>query len=185
MAKETQKTQLYTRYPISSVFTYNGITVLHYLLGGTGIALGYRFSWAGSTLGLLYLAFAFVQMYVIMPLTVCPTCVYYRMKGACCVSGLNVISSRIAKEGNLKDFAKRGTGLFCHNNVYMAALIIPLIAMIPALIINFSWVLLAIFLAVLGLLVFRIFVIFPKTACVHCRAKNACPNAQAMGLSSR
>jgi hypothetical protein len=35
------------------------------------------------------------------------------------------------------------------------------------------------------LLVFRIFVIFPQIACVHCRAKNICPNAQSMGLSSR
>ena len=41
-----------------------------------------------------------------------------------------------------------------------------------------SWKLLVIFLAVIGLLVFRFFVIFPRIACVHCRAKNICPQAQ-------
>jgi hypothetical protein len=54
--------------------------------------------------------------------------------------------------------------------------------MIPALILNFSLVLLTILLAVVGLLLYRFFVIFPKIACVHCSAKNLCPNAQAMGL---
>jgi hypothetical protein len=78
------------------------------------------------------------QMYVIMPLTVCPNCVYYRMNDARCISGLNVISKRIAKEGDPKDLPKRGEGLFCHNNLYMAALVVPIIAMIPALILNFS-----------------------------------------------
>ena len=45
--------------------------------------------------------------------------------------------------------------------------------------------LLGIFLAVVGLLVLRMFAIFPQIACVHCRAKNICPNAQAMGLSNK
>jgi hypothetical protein len=67
----------------------------------------------------------------------------------------------------------------------MAAKVVPIIAMIPALILNFSFLLLAIFLAVVGLLLFRIFVVFPQIACVHCRAKNICPNAKAMGLSKQ
>jgi hypothetical protein len=40
-----------------------------------------------------------------------------------------------------------------------------------------------IFLAVLALLLFRFFVIFPKVACVHCYAKNRCPNAIKMGMA--
>jgi hypothetical protein len=67
----------------------------------------------------------------------------------------------------------------------MAAKIFPIIATIPALILNFSWLLLTIFLVVTGLMVYRIFVIFPQVACGHCRAKNICPNAQAMGLSNK
>ncbi len=177
------RTHAYTRYPLSSLLIYNGVTVLHYLLGGIGIMLGYNFSWGAYLLGFLYLAFAFIQMYVLMPLMVCPNCVYYKWENARCISGLNLVSKRVAREGDVKDFARRGEGLLCHNNLYMAAKIVPIVVMIPALIFNFSLTLLAIFLAVIGLLVFRIFVVFPKVACVHCRAKNICPNAQAMGLS--
>jgi hypothetical protein len=64
----------------------------------------------------------------------------------------------------------------------MAAKLIPIIAMIPALILNFSILLLALFLSVVGLMLLRVFVVFPKIACVHCRAKNMCPNAIAMGI---
>jgi len=52
--------------------------------------------------------------------------------------------------------------------------------MIPALILNFSFLLLALLLVVGGLLLFRFFVVLPKTACAHCRAKHECPNAKAM-----
>jgi hypothetical protein len=186
MSSQREKAQVYTRYPLSSFLIYEGATILHFVLGGVGIILGYSFSsWAGYIVGSAYLVFAFVQMYVIMPLTVCPNCVYYRMNDARCISGLNIISKRIAKEGDLKDLTKRGEGLFCHNNLYMAALVVPIIAMIPALILNLSLVLLLIFLAVVGLLLFRIFVVFTRIACVHCSAKNVCPNAKAMGLQDK
>ena len=177
------KIEVYTRYPLSSVLIYNGATVLHFLLGAMGIILGYSFSWAGYVFGSVYFALAFLQMYVIMPLTVCPNCVYYRRKDSLCTSGLNLVSRKIGKEGDVKDFAKRAEGLFCHNHLYMAALIIPIIAMVPALILNFSLSLLAILLAVVGLLLFRFFVLFSITACVHCAAKYKCPNAEAMGLA--
>ena len=183
--KET-KAKLYSRYPLSSVLIYNGSTVLHFLLGGIGITLGYSFSaWAGYAFGALYLVLSLVEMYVVMPLTVCPNCVYYRVKGSLCVSGLNILSKKIAKEGDLKDFPGRAQGLFCANNLYMASLIIPVLAMIPALIANFSVVLLLIFLAVLGLLLFRFFIIFPRIACLHCCAKYECPQAGAMGVRNR
>jgi len=67
----------------------------------------------------------------------------------------------------------------------MAAKVVPIAVMLPALFLNFSILLLALFLGVLGLMLFRIFVIFPKIACVHCRAKNICPNAKSMGLSNQ
>ena len=117
-----------------------------------------------------------------MPLTVCPSCVYRRIKGALCIAGLNVLSARMAKEGPKKDFPKRAHGLFCANNVYMASLMVPIAAMIPGMIFNFSGLLLLVFLIVAGLLVFRFFVIFPKVACLHCKAKHVCPQAGAMGV---
>jgi hypothetical protein len=131
---------------------------------------------------LLYLAFAFAQMFVIMPLTVCPNCVYYGMENGLCPSGLNVFSQRIAKEGDPQDLPKRAQGLLCHNNMYLASLIGPILVMIPALILNFSILLLVIFLAVVGLLLFRFFVIFGKIACLHCYAKYECPNAERSGV---
>jgi hypothetical protein len=73
----TARAKLYIRYPLSSVLIYNGSTILHFILGGIGIALGYRFSsWAGYTFGILYIALSLLEMIVFMPLTVCPTCVY-------------------------------------------------------------------------------------------------------------
>ena len=183
MQPEKTKAKLYTRYPLSSVLIYNGSTVLHFLLGGIGIALGYGFSsWAGYTFGAVYLVLAFAEMYVLMPLKVCPNCVYYKAQDSLCVSGLNIISKRIAKAGDPNHFAKRAEGLLCPNNLYLASLIVPIVGIIPALIINFSIVLLSIFLALVGLLLFRFFVIFPKLACLHCAAKFKCPQAGAMGV---
>jgi len=180
------KAKLYSRYPGLSVFIYNGSTILHFLLGGVGIILGYRFSsWAGYTFGILYLIFSFVEMYVVMPISVCPNCVYTRAKDWLCISGLNVISKKIAEEGDLKDFPRRAQGPFCPNNLYLGSLIVPIVALIPALIVNFSVVLLLIFLAVMGLLLFRFFILFPRIACLHCRAKYECPQAGAMGVRSR
>ena len=177
------KAKLYTRYPMSSVFIYNGSTILHFLLGGIGIILGYGFSsWAGITFGSLYLVLSFVEMYVIMPLAVRPNCVYYHAKDSLCISGLNILSKKIAKGGDLKNFPRRAEGLFCPNNLYLASLIIPILAIGPALFVNFSVVLLFIFIAVVGLLLFRFFVIFPKIACLHCSAKHRCPQAGAMGV---
>ncbi|UCD22446.1 MAG: hypothetical protein JSW22_02080 [Chloroflexota bacterium] len=92
------------------------------------------------------------------------------------------MSRKIAKEGNVKDFPSRAKGLFCSNNLYIASLIIPIIAMISALILNFSLLVLIILIVVVGLLLFRFFVIFPKIACVHCRSQNICPQAQSMGF---
>lgn len=184
MSVETaEKVKVHARYPRSSVLIYNGTTILHYLLGGLGIILGYNFLKIGYPAGLLYIVFAFVQMYVIMPLVVCPNCVYFRMDKGLCTSGMNVISRKITRQGNLEDFPGRAKGILSHNKLYMAAKIFPILAIIPALIINFSLVLLVVFLAVLGLMLFRIFVLFPKIACIRCAAKKDCPNAQSMGLN--
>ena len=175
--------QLYKRYPLTSVLNYNGTTVLHYLLGCYGIILGYGFSIPAYVLGFVYLGFAVVQMYLLMPLMVCPNCAYYRMEHSRCISAMNLLAKRISSPGDAKDFAKRGEGLLCHNNLYMAALISPIVIMLPAVIVNFSVLLLAVFLGTIGLFLYRIFIIFPKVACVHCYAKQHCPNAISMGLN--
>jgi hypothetical protein len=178
-----KRAELYKRYPAANILIYHGSTVLHFVLGGIGIALGYSFAgWAGTLFGASYLVLALAEMYVLMPLAVCPNCVYYRMGEAVCISGLNRVAQKIARAGDARDFPKRAQGALCPNNLYMASLVVPLIAMLPALAMNFSFLLLALFLAVLGLLLFRFFVIFPKLACLHCHAKFKCPQAEAMGV---
>ncbi len=177
-----KKAKVYKRYPKSSLLIYNGTTISHFLLGGIGIILGYNFSIYAYIVGVIYLLFAFGEMYVLMPLKVCPNCVYYRMKDSLCVSGMNIVSRRIAREGNPKDFPNRAKGICSPNNLYMASLIFPIIAIIPALIINFSVVLLVIFLVVVGLMLFRFFIIFMKISCIHCIAKYTCPQAGQMGV---
>ena len=179
-----KKLNLFTRYPLSSILIYNGATVAHFVLGGIGIFLGYT-SWIGYLLGSLYLAFSFIEMYVHMPLKVCSNCVYYMLDNSLCVSGLNMVSRKVAKEGSVKDFPSRGKGPLCPNNLYIASLVIPIIAIIPALVLNFSLHVLVILLIVVGLLLFRFFVIFPKIACVHCRAQNICPQARSMGFGKK
>ena len=183
VSKDMPKAKLYTRYPWSSIIIYNGSTITYYLLGGMGIVIGYGFSPLAAWLfGSSYLVFSFVEMYVIMPLTVCPHCVYYRMGKSLCISGLNTVAKKIAQEGNQKNFANRAKGLFCFNNMYIASLVIPILAVIPVLFVNFSVPLLIIFLALIALFMFRFFVIFLKIACLHCAAKYACPQAGSMGV---
>ena len=176
------KAKLYSKYPMSSILIYNGSTILHYFLGGIGIIVGYKFSLISHIFAYLYFAFSFLEMYVVMPLTVCPNCVYFRLERSLCISGLNVVAKILAKEGKPEDFQKRAKGLLCSNNLYLASLLIPIMAIVPALIMNFSFLLLAIFLSLVGLILFRFFVIFPKIACLHCRAKFKCPQAQSMGV---
>jgi hypothetical protein len=182
MDKPKQKAILHKRYPKSSLFIYNGTTFFHFLLGGLGIIIGYNFSPYSLIFGVIYMAFAFGEMYILMPLKVCPNCVYYRMEGSLCVSGMNIVSRKIAKRGNPKDFPNRAKGLFCPNNLYMASLIFPIIALIPALIVNFSPILLLIFIGIIVLLLFRFIIIFMKISCVHCIAKYKCPQAGQMGV---
>ena len=120
------------------------------------------FSWLGILFGIMYIGFAFGQMYFVMPIAVCPNCVYYRLNNSLCASGMNIFSRKMAKQGDLRNFSNRSKGVFCHNNMYLAALFIPIIAMIPALIFNFSYLLLAMFIIVLGLLLFRMMILFRK-----------------------
>jgi len=179
--QQNPKPEVYTRYPLSKLLLYNGVTAIHFLLGGIGIIMGYG-SWIGPLIGGLYLVFSFAEMYVVMPLKVCPNCPYYGMENSLCISGLNLVSRKVATQGDIKDFPNRAKGTLCHNNMYIASLVLPIILMIPALIISFSWLVLTLLLVVVALLLFRFFVMFTKVVCLHCAAKNICPNAISMGI---
>lgn len=177
-----EKKQTYIYYPLSSVLTYNGVTVAHFLLASYGLYLGYGQGVIGTLIALVYGLFAFGQMYVIMPLQVCPNCAYFRLKDGRCISALNLLARLIAKPGNPQHFTRRAEGLLCHNNLYTGVLILPVPLLAIGLILNFSLTLLVIAAVVTGLLLIRFFVLFPKVACAHCVAKQKCPNAARMGL---
>jgi len=174
---------VYNRYPLISVAIYNFVTVLHYVLGFIGILFAFNFSGSGKIISTVYISFAFLQMYVLMPVMVCPNCVYTKKPNMLCISGLNILARKIFTDGDISKFGNRGKGILCHNNLYLAAKVLPLLVILPFLFINFSFTLLIIFLLVMGLLLFRVFYIFRKIACNRCLAKNICPNAKSMGLS--
>ena len=81
---DTVSVKALKRYPRSSVLLYNGTTDAHFLLGGLGIIIGYDLAWYGWTAGLAYMVVAFAQMYLMMPMVVCPNCVYYRLEDGTC-----------------------------------------------------------------------------------------------------
>jgi len=171
----------FTRYPPKNILLFNSLTILYYLLGGIGLMIAYE-NWWGFWLGALYFLFAFSQMYLVLPLIVCPSCIYTRIENALCMSGLNTLSQRLAPRGRSQDFQKRRKGLLCHTNLYLAAFLIPILGIAPGLFISFSFGLFLIILALIVLVGVFFLVIYPKNSCGFCRAKEICPNAKAMRI---
>jgi TRAP-type C4-dicarboxylate transport system permease small subunit len=64
----------------------------------------------------------------------------------------------------------------------MASLFLPVVLMAPMLWFDFSYPLLALLISVIGLLIFRMTILFRLVACCHCYMKTSCPNAKAMGI---
>jgi hypothetical protein len=180
------KAELYNRYPISSVFIYNASTILHFAIGGLILCYTNRFVGSlGIVFGLLYFLFAFVEMYVTMPLQVCKNCVYFKLAGGLCISGLNVIAKKIARPGKPSDFPKRAAGPLSPNNIYIFNLAFPILCGIPILIFNFSYPLLFLEVFLVALLTVRFFFIIPQLACLHCQSKFVCPQAGQMGVREK
>ncbi len=161
------KNAVYQRYPIQSVAIYNLVTVFHYGLGYVGILFAFDFSTIGRIIATVYISFAFIQMYILMPILVCPNCVYTNKPNMLSISGMNIFARKLFTNGNVNNFGSRGKGILCHNNLYLLAKVLPLLIILPFLFINFSFTLLIIFFLVLGLMLFRVFYIFQKIACNH------------------
>jgi hypothetical protein len=174
---------IHSRYPASSVVLYNGTTVVHFGLATAGLVVVFsRWPLVGWLLGGVYCVFAFAQMYLVMPLAVCPHCAYRTMSAARCVSGLNLLSGRFSRVRSPEEFGRRGEGALCHNNLYMAALVAPLALVLAGLLFNYSLAGLVVLLVLAGMMAFRYFILFKRIACPHCAARGRCPNAKAMGI---
>ena len=180
------KAVLYNNYPFSSVLTYNASTILHFLIGGLIISYSnWFFGATGTIAGLLYIVLSIFELYVLMPFQVCKNCVYFRLEGGLCVSGLNLVAKKIAKKGDPSDFPKRAEGLFCPNNLYVFSLVFPILCGVPILILDFSFTLLFLESFLFVLLIARFFFIIPRMACVHCLSKFVCPQAGQMGVREK
>jgi hypothetical protein len=181
-----EKAELFKKYPLSSSVVYNGATVIHFLVGGLVISFADRFIGPlGGILGLVYILFSFLDMYVLMPLQVCKNCVYVRLDQAVCISGLNIVARKFMRGGNPSDFPRRARGLLSPNNFYLFSLLFPVACGIPILIFNYSVTLLLLETSLFILLVTRFAWIIPKLACVHCLSKFVCPQAGLMGVREK
>jgi hypothetical protein len=171
-------------YPLRDVALYNGITLLHFGLAALGLLIAYdHWPLLAWVLAIAYLVIALGQMYVVMPLVVCPACVYATMPGSRCVSGMNLLVARLRLTAPAEEFeARRTRGMLSHNKLYMGSLIAPIPLLAVGLVLNFSPLGLVVLLAVVALLAFRVVVVFKRRACPHCAAKGRCPNAKAMGI---
>jgi hypothetical protein len=172
-------TCLRRRFPLWQVGALNGLTAAQYLVGCAAIVLAYRrFPIVGLPVGLAYLVFAVAQHYVLMPLTVCPGCVYRAVRDGRCPSGLNVVSALLCEgSATAGEFQQRTRGALCSSWLAQASWLAPLPLVVPGLVLFFSATaaLLAALVAVLAL-VRRLVV---RTAvCPRCLARRWCPEGR-------
>jgi hypothetical protein len=179
-AAEAPNSGSFRQYPLWRVLGLNGLTLLHYSIGCAAVALSYRsHPIIGWPVALAYLVYAVVQLYVLMPLVVCPACVYSSIRDGRCASGLNVISARFGRSATAwGGFEQRAQGALCQSSLCLLSLVLPLPLAVPGLVMSFSWTGLALTLAVAALAGVRLAYIVPRAVCSRCLARRWCPAAQ-------
>ena len=174
----------FRRYPLWRVLVVNGLTVIHYVAGASAIVFAYpNHPILGWPIGLAYLVYAMVQLYVLMQLLVCPGCVYRSIQGGRCPSALNLISARLRAPAQMAGFETRAQGALCQSSLCLWALLVPLPIALPGLVISFSWAGLAFSLRVATLTMVRLAGVFRLVVCSHCLARRWCPVAKARRLA--
>jgi hypothetical protein len=178
---ETPGSRSFKRYPLWRVLGLNGLTVAHYLVGCGAILIAYRsYPILGWPIGLAYFVFAVVQLYVLTPLVVCPGCVYRTVRGGRCASGLNLISARLCSPSpGAMGFEERSHGVICESSLCLWSLVLPVPLALPGLALSFSWLALALMVAVAMLTVIRLAVVVRRATCPHCLARRWCPVVRA------
>ncbi len=171
----------FRRYPLWRVLCLNGLTVLDYVVGCAAILLAYRsYPIVGLPVGLAYLVFAVVQLYVLMPLVVCPGCVYRTVVNGRCPSGLNLISARLCPPSpNALEFRERAHGALCQNSLCLWSLVLPVPLALPGVILSFSWLAVVLTATVAVLAVLRLSKVGRRAVCAHCLARRWCPVVRA------
>jgi hypothetical protein len=172
-----QPSLLLRRYPLWRVLCLNGLTVAHYVIGCVAVLVAYRsYPLLGWPIGLAYLVFALVQLYLLMPLVVCPGCVYRTVHGGRCARGLNVVSARLCSSSTgLTGFRERSHGAFCQSNMCLWAWALPVPLALPGVCVSFSWQALTLTTAVSVLTILWLTVTVRRVVCLHCLARRWCP----------
>ena len=167
----------FRRYPLWRVLCLNGLTVGHYFLGCGAILVAYRsYPLVGWPLGLAYLVFAVVQLYVLMPLVVCPGCVYRSVRDGRCPSGLNLISARLCPpSASAIEFRERTHGTLCQSSLCLWSWVLPVPLALPGLAVSFSWLAATLTAIVTALTVIRLALVTKRAVCSHCLARRWCP----------
>lgn len=179
-----QQSRSFRHYPLWRVLLTNGLTVGHYVVGASAIVVAYpHHPVLGCPIGLAYFVYATVQLYVLMPLVVCPGCVYRTIRGGRCPSGLNLISARLSRAAaptaGTAGFEARNQGALCQSSLCLWSLVAPLPIALPGLVLFFSWTGLAVWLAVAVLAAVRVGGFYRLVVCSHCLARRWCPVARA------
>jgi hypothetical protein len=78
--------------------------------------------WWGVSIGSVYLVFALVEMYLLMPLKVCPDCPYYSLENSLCISGLNVVSRKLTRGGNIIKYVRTVLWVIDHRHLRLLCL---------------------------------------------------------------
>jgi hypothetical protein len=176
-ADQTPASKAFRRYPLWSVLCLNGLTVAHYAVGCAAILAAYRshpvIAWP---VGLAYFVFAIVQLYVLMPLVVCPGCVYRTVPGGRCASGLNLISARLCPpSASAIEFQERTHGLLCQSSLNLLSWVLPIPLALPGLAASWSVKAAVLTAAAAVLTVVRLAAGARHARCSHCLAQRWCP----------
>jgi hypothetical protein len=179
-AADQAKSTSFRRYPLWRVLCLNGLTLVQYTTGSVAIALAYPSSpLLGLPVAAGYFVFAMVQLYVLMPLIVCPGCVYRTISDGRCASGLSVISARLcAPSVAAAGFEERVHGALCQSSLCLWSLVLPVPLALPGLALWFTWLGLGLTVGVAVLAVVRLVVIARRSVCSHCLARRWCPAAR-------
>ena len=154
------------RYPTGTVLLSNALTFLTWTIGAYIIwtALGIAFS-------LLFIAYCILIELNLLRRS-CVSCYYY---GKTCFSGRGRCCSALFKRGNAGDFAGREiTWVDMLPDILVS--VIPITCGIGVMIVDFSWLVLALLLALVGLTTMGNALVRGRLACKYCRQRTlGCP----------
>jgi hypothetical protein len=153
-------------YPLKNAYIGNAFMILWFVMGAVAC------SFIHILIGIIYLLFAFVMVYVVFKKIVCTNCYYY---GKRCSLGWGKLSAMLFKQGSL-DLFQNSKGLKVAPPTYGLLMIIPLIALIYS-----SYQDLTI-LKILVLIIFMGIAGFSagpgrKKACENCKMNKICPGS--------